>query len=43
MMAPVLGRWLASWMVDGAPPTDLAAFAPDRFRTGALKPERNVV
>jgi len=43
MMAPVLGRWLASWMVDGAPPTDLAAFAPDRFRTGVLQPERNVV
>ena len=43
MMAPVLGRCLASWMVDGAPPTDLAAFAPDRFQTGALKPERNVV
>jgi sarcosine oxidase, subunit beta len=43
MMAPVLGRWLAAWMVGGAPPTDLAAFAPDRFQRGALQPERNVV
>lgn len=43
MMAPVVGRWLANWMVDGAPPADLSPFAPDRFATGALQPERNVV
>lgn len=43
MMAPAVGRWLATWMVSGAPPNDLAAFAPNRFRTGALQPERNVV
>ena len=43
MMAPPVGRWLAGWMVDGAPPNDLAAFAPNRFATGALQPERNVV
>src|SRR2546427_8030690 len=43
MMAPAIGRWLAGWMVDGAPPNDLAAFAPNRFATGALQPEHNVV
>jgi len=43
MMAPAIGRWLAGWMVDGAPPNDLAAFAPNRFVTGALQPEHNVV
>jgi sarcosine oxidase, subunit beta len=44
MMAPVVGRWLASWMVGGAPPTDLGAFAPSRFAAGATgEPERNVV
>ncbi len=43
MMAPAVGRWLATWMVGGAPPDDLAAFAPNRFQTGALQPERNVV
>jgi sarcosine oxidase subunit beta len=43
MMAPVIGRWLASWMTSGAPTPDLAAFAPDRFAAGALRPERNVV
>jgi sarcosine oxidase subunit beta len=43
MMAPVIGRWLASWITDGAPSADLAAFAPDRFAAGALQPERNVV
>ena len=30
-------------MVGGSPPNDLAAFAPNRFQTGALQPERNVV
>jgi sarcosine oxidase subunit beta len=43
MMAPVIGRWLSSWMTDGAPTTDLRAFAPDRFAAGTLQPERNVV
>ena len=43
MMAPVLGKWLAMWMVNGAQPVDLAAFAPDRFERGSIQPERNVV
>lgn len=44
MMAPVLGRWLKIWMLDGAPPGDLSAFAPNRFSAGAgVEPERNVV
>jgi sarcosine oxidase subunit beta len=44
MMAPVVGRWLADWIAGGAPPTDLQAFAPDRFAAGAsVEPERNVV
>jgi len=44
MMAPVVGKWLASWIADGAPPSDLSAFAPDRFTAGAgVEPERNVV
>jgi sarcosine oxidase, subunit beta len=44
MMAPVVGGWLARWMVAGAPPTDLEAFAPSRFAAGAPgEPERNVV
>jgi sarcosine oxidase subunit beta len=44
MMAPVVGKWLAGWIDDGAPPADLRAFAPDRFAAGArVEPERNVV
>jgi sarcosine oxidase subunit beta len=44
MMAPVVGKWLASWMAGGEPPRDLRAFAPDRFAAGArVEPERNVV
>jgi sarcosine oxidase subunit beta len=44
MMAPVLGRWLATWIAEGAPPTDLAVFAPQRFAAGTTAdPERNVV
>ena len=43
MMAPVIGRWLASWMTDGVPTADLSAFAPDRFSAGGLQPERNVI
>jgi glycine/D-amino acid oxidase-like deaminating enzyme len=43
MMAPVVGKWLAAWMVNGVAPLDLSAFAPDRFVTGLLHPERNVV
>ena len=43
MMAPVIGRWMASWMTGSAPTADLGAFAPDRFATGTLQPERNVV
>src|SRR5437879_1570707 len=43
MMAPVIGRWVASWMTGGASIGDLAAFAPDRFDAGTLQAERNVV
>jgi glycine/D-amino acid oxidase-like deaminating enzyme len=43
MMAPVIGRWLAQWIIEGTPAIDLSAFAPDRFAAGALQPERNVV
>jgi sarcosine oxidase subunit beta len=43
MMAPVIGRWLSSWMTDGILAADLAAFAPNRFAAGTLQPERNVV
>lgn len=43
MMAPIVGRGLASWIVDGTVPAELSAFAPDRFVRGALQPERNVV
>lgn len=43
MMAPVIGRWLAGWMVEGRPPVDLAPFAPDRFKSRLTVPERNVV
>lgn len=43
MMAPVVGRWLAEWIMAGVPPVDLGPFAPDRFARGALDPERNVV
>jgi sarcosine oxidase subunit beta len=44
MMAPVVGKWLAGWIADGAPPADLSAFAPDRFAAGtSVEPERNVV
>jgi sarcosine oxidase, subunit beta len=43
MMAPVIGRWLSSWMNEGAATADLRAFAPDRFASGALQPEQNVV
>ena len=43
MMAPVIGRWLAEWIVEGVPPIDLFEFAPDRFAAGSLQPERNVV
>lgn len=43
MMGPVVGRWLAQWMVDGAAPADLSAFAPDRFAGGTSMPERHVV
>ncbi len=43
MMAPVVGKWLASWMVHGAPPVGLSVFAPERFEGGRLEPERAVV
>jgi len=44
MMAPVVGKWLAAWIVHGAAPIDLRAFAPDRFAAGVrVEPERNVV
>jgi sarcosine oxidase subunit beta len=44
MMAPVVGQWLADWIAEGAPPTDLRAFAPDRFAAGpSVESERNVV
>lgn len=43
MMAPVVGRWLGGWIVDGSRPPELTAFAPDRFDTGDRQAERNVV
>jgi len=43
MMAPVIGQWLAEWMVRGKSKVDLAPFAPDRFAAGQMEPERNVV
>jgi sarcosine oxidase subunit beta len=43
MMAPVVGRRLASWMIDGSATADLSVFAPDRFLAGRLQPEGNVV
>jgi glycine/D-amino acid oxidase-like deaminating enzyme len=43
MMAPVVGRWLAGWIAGGVLPTELAAFAPNRFDTGEVVAERNVV
>jgi len=44
MMAPVVGKWLAASIVEGAAPVDLRAFAPDRFAAGVRgEPERNVV
>jgi len=43
MMAPVIGKWLAEWMIRGQPAVDLAAFAPDRFAAGLSESERNVV
>ncbi len=43
MMAPVIGKWLAEWMIRGQAAVDLAAFAPDRFAVGRTEPERNVV
>ena len=43
MMAPVIGRWLSSWITEGAVTADLGAFAPDRFAAGTLEPEQNVV
>jgi sarcosine oxidase subunit beta len=43
MMAPVVGRWLATWMADGSSTAELRAFAPDRFAAGDLQPERNVI
>src|SRR5256884_7008136 len=42
MMAPVVGKWLAAWIVHGAAPIDLRAFAPDRFAAGVrVGPGRN--
>lgn len=43
MMAPVIGEWLADWMIRGRSPVDLAPFAPERFQSGQTVPERNVV
>jgi sarcosine oxidase subunit beta len=43
MMAPVIGKWLAEWLIHGRSAVDLAAFAPDRFAAGEMQPERNVV
>jgi glycine/D-amino acid oxidase-like deaminating enzyme len=43
MMAPVIGKWLAEWMVRGQPSVDLTPFDPDRFQAGQVEPERNVV
>src|ERR1700687_3449101 len=43
MMAPVVGRWLASLVTGGGPTEEPRALAPDRFAAGTLQPERNVV
>lgn len=43
MMGPVIGDWLAQWMMGGASPVDLAAFSPDRFLSGRSQPEHHVV
>lgn len=43
MMGPVIGDWLAQWMIQGAPPVDLRSFSPNRFSEGHLKPEHHVV
>ena len=43
MLAPSVGKQLATWMVDGKPGLDLTAFAPGRFEAGASQPERNVI
>src|SRR6267143_5080116 len=43
MMAPVIGKRLAEWMIRSQPPVDLAPFDPDRFGSGQTEPELNVV
>ncbi len=43
MMAPVIGKWLAEWIIQGQSPVDLTPFGPARFGLGQTEPERNVV
>ncbi len=43
MMAPVVGRWLADWMLGDGPPVEMGVFDPGRFASGRSEPERNVV
>jgi sarcosine oxidase subunit beta len=38
--SPATGRVVAAWVLDGAPPMDLALFAPDRFPRGAARRDR---
>ena len=37
--SPAVGRWLAKWIIDGAPGEDLAIFSHQRFGTQAADPE----
>jgi sarcosine oxidase subunit beta len=43
MLAPAVGKQLASWMLQGKAPADFSAFAPERFKAGRSQPERNVI
>ena len=39
-ISPALGEALAAWIVDGAPPMDLAPLAPQRFGPGSWSEEQ---
>jgi sarcosine oxidase subunit beta len=44
MHAPAVGQVLAEWLTEGRPLSlDMSAYAIERFRTGALVPEHNVI
>jgi sarcosine oxidase, subunit beta len=43
MQAPAVGEQLAQLLVDGHSDIDLSALTPDRFATGTLATERNVI